>query len=449
MTEIMMPRGASVIIDTLMDSGYDAYIVGGCVRDSLLGICPKDWDICTSATPPEVESCLSEYRILETGLKHGTVTILMDDGQYEVTTFREDGEYSDNRRPDSVKFVTDIAFDLSRRDFTINAMAYNDVSGVVDPFNGAKDLRDGKISCVGNACDRFREDALRIMRAIRFASVYGFAISEDTANAIHSNCNLLNNIAVERINSELCKLIFGIGALNILLDYDDVITTIIPELKPCVGFSGNNGHSVYEHTARSVSGYGGDDLNVKIALLLHDIGKPSCYTKDEKGVHFHGHGQLGGDIAANVVSRLRFDRNTQRQVVELVRLQDEAIEPTEKDVRRWLNRVGAKQLFRLLDVKFSNAAARHEEDNCSVTNLCNSVKEIAEEIIASGQCFKIDDLAINGFDVISAGIPEGTQVGNMLQTILSLVIDGSLENKRDILLGYIRAESERNISSST
>lgn len=446
MTEIMMPRGASVIIDTLMDSGYDAYIVGGCVRDSLLGLVPKDWDICTSATPIEVESCLSEYRILETGLKHGTVTILMDDGQYEVTTFREDGKYSDNRRPDSVKFVTDIMFDLSRRDFTINAMTYNGAVGLVDPYNGEKCLKDGIISCVGMAEDRFQEDALRIMRAIRFASVYGFTISEDTAKAIHSNCNLLNNIAVERINSELCKLIVGRGALNILLDYDDVITTVIPELKPCVGFSKNDGHSLYEHMARAVSSYDGDDLIVKIALLLHDIGKPSCSPEDEPDVHLYGHEQLGSDIAANVVSRMRFDRNTQRQVVELIRLQDEAIEPTEKDVCRWLSRIGTKQLFRLLDVNLSNAIAHAEEDNCSITEQYHSIKEIAEEIIASGQCYKIEDLAINGFDIISAGIPEGAQVGNMLQSILSLVIDGSLDNKRDILLEYIRTKTENNIS---
>ena len=440
MTEIIMPRGASVILNTLIDNGYDAYIVGGCVRDSLLGLAPKDWDICTEATPLEVESCLSDYRILETGIKHGTVTVLMDDGQYEVTTFREDGEYSDNRRPDSVKFVKSIISDLSRRDFTINAMAYNDTVGLVDPYNGAKCLKNWIISCVGKSEDRFREDALRIMRAIRFASVYEFTISEDTARAIHDNCNLLNNIAVERINTELCKLIFGRDALNILLDYSDVFTTVIPELKPCMVFSENNGHTVYEHIARAVSNYNGDDLSVKIALLLQGIGKPYCYTEDENVGHFYGHGQIGGEIAASIVSRLRFDRKTQKDVAELVRLQDEVIEPTEKAVRRWLNRIGSVQLFRLLDVKLSNALARPEEVKSHIMELCDAVKRIAEEIIVSKQCFKIEDLAINGFDVMSAGIPKGEQIGSILQAVLSLVIDGLLENDRNVLLGYIQSE---------
>lgn len=447
MPKINMPTGASEILDTLIGNGYDAYIVGGCVRDSLLGMTPKDWDICTSATPNEVESCLSEYRILETGIKHGTVTVLMDDGQYEVTTFREDGEYSDNRRPDTVKFVTDIRSDLSRRDFTINAMAYNDTSGVVDPFNGVRDLENRVISCVGNADDRFNEDALRIMRALRFASVYGFAISESTSDAIHRNRSLLNNIAVERVNTELCKLICGRGVLDILLDYNDVITTIIPEFKPCVGFAQNNkyhSYTVYDHIAHAVSNYDGNDLSVKVALLLHDIGKPSCYTEDANGGHFYGHGLPSSDIAASVVSRLKFDNKTQKDVKELVLFHDATIEPTVKSVRRWLHRIGAEQLFRLLDVRLADILAYSEGTQTSTMKRRNAVKMIAEEIIASEQCFKMKDLAINGFDIMSLGVSEGEQVGQLLQSALSAVIDGALENKREVLLEYIRMKKEEN-----
>ena len=229
---VCIPNGAQNIIDTLEASGYEAYVVGGCVRDSLLGIVPHDWDICTSAVPSEIESCFEDRRIVETGLQHGTVTIIEDGVSYEVTTFRIDGKYSDSRHPDKVTYTKDIDSDLSRRDFTFNAMAYNERVGLIDPFGGAFDLIRGEISCVGNANDRFKEDALRIMRALRFASTYGFTISERTNEAIHINKKLLNNIAAERIREELCKIVMGKGVLGVLLNYSDIIATIIPEIEP-------------------------------------------------------------------------------------------------------------------------------------------------------------------------------------------------------------------------
>ena len=293
MYKISIPKGAKAIILGLRYENHEAYVVGGCVRDSLLGREPKDWDICTSATPQEVKEHLNRcsVRAIDTGLKHGTVTADMERaGKYEITTFRIDGDYSDNRRPDSVTFTESIYQDLSRRDFTINAMAYNS-AGLIDPFHGVDDLKNGIIRCVGNPNDRFGEDALRILRALRFASVYGFSIEKDTAQAIHDNAWRLTNIAAERIHSELCKLLLGNGVLPVLLDYSDVIATIIPEMKPCIGFNQNNKYhqyTIYDHIAHAVSNYTGKDIAVKVALLLHDIGKPCCYTEDENGGHFHG-----------------------------------------------------------------------------------------------------------------------------------------------------------------
>lgn len=257
MGKINLPNGAATILSQLRLNGFDTYVVGGYVRDSLLGINPHDWDICTEATPEQVKEVFAgeHCRIIETGIKHGTVTLVMDDGQYEVTTFRTDGAYSDHRRPDDVHFVRNIEADLSRRDFTINALAY-DGEKLLDLFHGQCHLQEKTISCVGRAIDRFQEDALRILRALRFASVYGFTIAEDTAKAIHKGKGLLSYVAAERINTELCKLLRGKGVLRILLEYSDVLATVIPELGSCIGFEQNNRYHQYTiydpHCPRSI-----------------------------------------------------------------------------------------------------------------------------------------------------------------------------------------------------
>ena len=288
MGKIRIPRGPGDVMTVLALDGFESYVVGGCVRDSLLGLEPHDWDICTNATPQDVMEIFTKRNIktIETGIKHGTVTVCLHGEQYEVTTFRIDGTYSDGRRPDSVSFTSSLQEDLSRRDFTINAMAYAEVPGLIDPFGGEKALLDKVISCVGNPTDRFGEDALRIMRALRFASTYGFRIDSGTDAAIHQLAPSLCNISSERINAELCKLLCGQGVLDVLLNYSDVITTIIPELAPCVGFEQNNPYhqyNVYDHIAHAVTNYKGNDISIKVALLLHDIGKPQCcllYTSD-------------------------------------------------------------------------------------------------------------------------------------------------------------------------
>lgn len=444
MHKINLPAGAQQILTTLASNGYKAYIVGGCVRDSLLGISPKDWDICTSALPDEVEKCFADRRIIETGLKHGTVTVVMSDGQYEVTTFRVDGNYTDNRRPDSVKFVTDIKLDLARRDFSINAMAYNDVDGLIDPYHGASAIANKRLECVGNAADRFSEDGLRIMRALRFSSTYGFIIDANTSEAIHNYAHLLDNIAVERINVELCKLLKGNNVLNVLLEFPDIIATIIPEMEPCIGFNQNNKYhcySVYDHIAHAVANYHGDDTCTNVALLLHDIGKPQCYSEDENGGHFYGHGVPSCALAQSVVQRLKFDKQSQQDITELVLYHDAVIEPTYRTVKRWLNKIGETQFLRLMDIRLSDILAHSPGTQESRIQRRDETICIARQIIEEKQCFSLKDLAISGNDIMATlNVPQGERVGELLKIALNAVIDGVVENERDKITDYLSRE---------
>jgi tRNA nucleotidyltransferase (CCA-adding enzyme) len=434
-----MPDEVTHLIDILDWAGYDSYIVGGCVRDSFLDKTPHDWDICTAADPRKVLTILDLHKIksIETGLQHGTVTAHIDGNNYEITTFRIDGEYSDNRRPDSVRFVRDVKADLARRDFTINAMAYSAWEGLVDPFGGYADLRDGIIRCVGNPDDRFQEDALRILRALRFASTYDFAIEEKTAMAIHRNKDRLKNISAERIRSELCKLLCGDGVLDILLEYKDVIAVIIPELEPCIGFDQNNPYhiyDVYDHIAHAVANYTGTDIPIKMALLLHDIGKPECYTEDEKGGHFHGHSVPSMRIAKDVVDRLKFDNKTKQEVVDLVLYHDSDIYPGTRSVRRWLNKIGPVMLDELLDVKMADIRAHSTINRSERIGICIDISDIAGEIEQESQCFTMKQLAINGHDVMNLGVEPGPKVGEILDHLLNKVIEEELENDHAILI---------------
>jgi tRNA nucleotidyltransferase (CCA-adding enzyme) len=435
-----MPDEVTHLIDILDWAGYDSYIVGGCVRDSFLDKTPHDWDICTAADPRKVLTILGLHKIkaIETGLQHGTVTAHIDGNNYEITTFRIDGEYSDNRRPDSVSFVRDVKADLARRDFTINAMAYSAWEGLVDPFGGYTDLCQGIIRCVGNPDDRFKEDALRILRALRFASTYGFTIEEKTAMAIHRNKDLLKNISAERIRSELCKLLCGDGVLNILLEYKDVMAVIIPELEPCIGFDQNNPYhiyDVYDHIAHAVANYKGTVISVKMALLLHDIGKPECYTEDEKGGHFHGHSVPSMRIAKDVMDRLRFDNKTRDEAVDLVLYHDSDIYPGVRSVRRWLNKIGYDMLDKLIGVKLADIGAHSEVNQFERVRQCNEVREVAMIITEEQQCFTLKDLAINGYVVMEhLGVPSGPKVGQVLNHLLDKVLDGEIENDLDALM---------------
>ena len=436
---IEIPQGAQNIIDVLNKNNYEGYVVGGCVRDSILGRTPHDWDICTNATPEQVISCFPDRKVIETGIKHGTVTILDDDDQYEVTTYRVDGEYIDNRHPETVRFVTSLKSDLARRDFTMNAIAYNEF-GFTDPSGGIRDLLDGVVRCVGIPDERFQEDALRLLRALRFASVYGFTIEENTAASIHKNRLLLKEISAERIREELSRMLLGKNIFNILMEYQDIMTVIIPELNPCIGFPQNSiwhCYDVYEHTAHAVANYAsvnGADANTAFALLFHDLGKPSTCTTDNGGNHFPGHGKVSAELAENIMHRLKFDTESLRSIHQLVLYHDAVIEPTEKVVKRWMNKINIVQLHRLMEIRKADVMAQADYEREVRIQRAKTVMCIARKVLQENQCYQLKTLAVNGSDIMRLGIPEGKRVGKMLNLLLTNVIDGYFPNNKEALL---------------
>lgn len=434
MKSITIPAGAEEILKQLNCAGYGAYLVGGCVRDCLMGRQPHDWDICTSATPTEMLYLFRHDMVIETGLKHGTITVVKDDGGYEVTTFRVDGEYTDGRHPDEVRFVRHLEEDLARRDFTINAIAMDADRNLYDPFGGAHDIVNRKIRCVGCPVDRFREDGLRILRAMRFASTLGFTIDYETWNAIHLCRELLTKISAERINSELCKLLAGDNVGNVLLAYTDVITTIIPELAPCVGFNQNNYYhirTVWNHIVDTVERA---PKEVRLPLLLHDIAKPNCYTEDERGGHFYGHPKFSAIMADDILRRLKFDNATRESTVELVLYHDAELVARRGAVKRWLNRIGKEQFFRLLDMQKADAESHTPGTMDKKLGALVEVRELAANILAEGECFTVKDLAIDGFDVMTIkGLKPGPEVGAILKYALELVINEQLPNTDEAL----------------
>lgn len=435
--DIVIPNNAQTLIDEIQRNGYEAYTVGGCVRDSVLGRQPNDWDICTNAKPDTVCSVFSNrYHVIETGIRHGTVTVVVNNEPYEITTYRIDGEYTDNRRPDSVQFTDKLTEDLSRRDFTINAMAYNGGS-VVDPFGGMQDCSDGIIRCVGDAKKRFDEDALRILRALRFAAVLGFTIEEETKKAVKSRMHLLKNVSAERINTELKKLICGVGAADILDEFKDVFALIIPELQPMFGFMQYNEHHIYDvwgHTLKAVD-FAGEDLIISLVMLFHDIGKPQCFFRDENGIgHFYGHEKISADIAERSLIRLKFDNKTINAVKELVYYHGSEIIVGRKYVKRRLNRLGEEQFRRLLAVKRCDTSGLNpiyiEKRMCELDKL----ETILNEVLSEHQCFNMKSLAVNGRNLMDMGITDGKRIGSILNRLLKLVIDDELNNDKVALM---------------
>lgn len=449
---VTIPADAGFLLERLDRAGFEACAVGGCVRDSLLGCVPHDWDLCTSARPEQVKAALSgdAFRCLGTGVKHGTVTVLFRGNSYEITTYRVDGPYSDSRHPDEVVFSSRLEDDLARRDFTVNAMAYSPRRGLVDPFGGETDLRRGVISCVGEPEKRIEEDALRILRALRFAAVYGFAIAPATAEAIHAKAGLLEKVAGERVRDELCRLLCGKAALDVLLPYSDVLCVPIPELAPCVGFEQHSRYhcyDVYEHMARAAAACGTQDAVTRFALLLHDMGKPRCFTMDERGGHFKGHAEVSAALAGSVLDRLRFDGKRRREILELILFHDTPPEPTPKSVRRRLARLGPEQLFRLLEVARADALAHAAWTVEPRLRELDAAKALLEQALAEDACFSLKDLAVRGDDLLALGVPEGKQVGTLLRALLDEVLDGESPNERQALLGraaaLLRAASGR------
>ena len=436
--KINIPADTNELIHTLQNNGHSAYIVGGCVRDSILGRTPHDWDICTSATPSEMLEIFKDRKIIETGLQHGTVTIVVNGEPYEITTYRIDGIYSDNRRPDTVTFTDKLIEDLRRRDFTINAMAYNDEEGLIDPFNGMEDIKYKKISCVGCAEDRFGEDALRILRAIRFAAQLEFIIMPGTDWEIHKQYKNLENISIERINSEFCKIASSDDFCVELLLYKDVFSLFIPELKDMFDFPQNNPWHIWDvfgHTIHAVEYCDSDDLVVRLAVFFHDFGKPHSYQDGEDGIrHFKGHGKVSADMTDSIMKRLRFDNETRNNVVELVYYHDATFEVGKKYVKRWLNKIGEKQFRRLLQVKKADNKAQNLELSSVRIKELSEIEALIDEVLQEDECFSLKDLAVNGKDLIGVGYKSGKELGNALNKLLQLVIDGDCPNEKEKLL---------------
>ena len=434
----MLPESVKKVLQTLETAGYGAYAVGGCVRDMLRGVAPHDYDV-TTAARPEAVLALFEGFAIPTGLQHGTVTVRVDGESIEVTTFRTDGTYTDHRRPDSVTFSDSLAEDLKRRDFTVNAMAMDLRGTVYDLHGGQKDLEKGILRCVGEPETRFREDALRILRLLRFAAVLGFSIEEETARAALRCAPLLETIAAERVREELTKLLCGDGVAEVLLAYSDILGVVMPEILPCIGFDQHNIHHLYdvwEHTARAVANAPKDPL-LRWTMLLHDLCKPACFTVDGAGQgHFYGHDAMGADLAGEITARLRFDRKSGERIALLIGRHMRQLEPTEKAVGRVLRQLGEEALRQLLAVKRADAGACHP-DFAWQTGALDDVERVLEGLLAKDTCFTLAQLAVNGHDMMALGL-RGSEIGRALNAALDAVAAGDVENQRDALLKWVK-----------
>ncbi len=433
---ILIPPHALTVVERLERYGFEAYVVGGCVRDSLLGRCPKDWDVCTNALPEEVLRVFRRFHVIKTGLQHGTLTVMVNHQPVEVTTFRIDGSYTDNRHPDSVNFVSRVEEDLARRDFTINAMAYNPTRGLVDAFDGQADLRARIIRCVGEPDARFNEDGLRILRALRFAARYNFGIETETAYSIHRNRHLLENVSVERIFSELKGILIGEGVLGMMQAFPDVFSIIIPELAPGIGFEQHNPHHCYDvwtHTAHAVQAAPAEEA-VRLALLLHDIAKPATFTRgaDGKG-HFYGHGTRGAELARSIMQHLKSDNATLHTVVTLVREHDNTLPTTAPGMRRLIGRLGVELLQQLLAVKQADMDAQSTHERPAKQATLRAARLLLEDVLEEPPAFSVGDLALTGRDLMAMGLRPGPAIGSILKTLLSEVQDETLSNTHEAL----------------
>ena len=436
---MQIPYQAGKALKMLNDAGYEAYIVGGTVRNSLMELDVSDIDITTNATPQQTAQLFSDYRVIETGLAHGTVTVHIDHTPLEITTYRTESTYSDNRHPDSVTFTASLQEDCARRDFTMNAICYNPATGMVDYYGGMQDISDKVIRCVGNPDKRFSEDALRILRAVRFASVLGFDIEEKTQKSIFKNAHLLKNISAERIYVELQKLLCGKNVKKILLEYTQVLAVFIPEIMPLKGFDQRNHHHIYdvlEHTAVAVENTP-PVPQLRLATLLHDFGKPATFTVDENGTgHFYGHGNVSEEIAKNVLRRLKVSNDDYYLISRLVKYHDTFIELNEKSVRRRLNKHGEDFVRMLIQLKRADNAGQNTKD-FDRTQEYNSLEQLVNTVVRQQQCFSLKQLAVNGSDLVAMGIPPSSEIGYILNTLLEMVINGEIPNEKQALVAEI------------
>jgi len=446
--QFSIPENITKIIDMLENAGYEAYIVGGCVRDSLMGIPPHDFDITTSALPEETEQVFSGMRLIETGLKHGTVTVLSDGEPVEITTYRVDGEYLDSRRPESVTFTRNIRDDISRRDFTMNGIAYSPKRGLFDEFGGSADIKRGVIRAIGDPEKRFREDALRILRGMRFAATLGFQIEEHTAQAMLDNQELLKNISAERVFSELCGLLTGRNAgsnvARVLIEFREVIAVILPEFRDCFDFRQHSKYhclDVYEHCIMSAqsaarlsenSECSNSRLPLTLAMLLHDIGKPRRFSLGDDGEgHFYGHAAVSADIAESILRRLKCSNALRERVCNIVRYHDVTLSDTDKSVRRLLRKYGLETVRDICMAHICDDMAKKPE--CAAR--CDEWRAVMSraETLAQSCCLTLRDLAVDG-KALSGLISPSPEMGKVLKYLLDGVADGNFPNEREFLL---------------
>lgn len=434
---LSIPDYALSVINTLEDAGFEAYVVGGCVRDMLMGKAINDIDITTSATPEKMKKAFSHLRTIDTGIKHGTVTVIIDHHPIEVTTYRIDKGYSDGRHPDSVAFTSSLREDLARRDFTVNAIAYNPKEGLIDPFNGQKDIKNMLLRCVGNPERRFTEDSLRILRGLRFSSVLGFTLEANTSDAAVSCRHLLKNVSVERIYAELSKTLCGKDIKRVMMTCTEVFEEILPELCGMKSFDQKNFHHIYdvwEHAAEVTQNIE-PTAYLRFAALFHDCGKPDCFSLDCDGVgHFYKHARKSTDKAEAALTRLKSDSFTRNRVTSLIKLHDTPIEPDAAVIKKKLSKYGEDLFFDLIKLQRADNMGlspdfRYRQETYT------QIEHIAREILESQQCFSLKDLAVKGDDLASLGL-RGRDIGATLKKLLDAVIDGKSENTKDSLLKY-------------
>ena len=430
-----LPEKVNHIIHSLTDAGFEAYAVGGCVRDMLLGREPKDYDITTSARPEEVKKIFR--RTIDTGIKHGTVTVMTGKEGYEVTTYRLDGNYGDGRHPDSVTFTPSLEEDLKRRDFTINAMAFNEENGLVDIFGGEEDIKNRIIRCVGNPDRRFDEDALRIMRAVRFSAQLSFDIEENTRRSVARHAYALKKISAERIRDELVKILISDDPGKIRELYELGITKVIlPEFDRCMHLEQTSKYHVYsvgEHIIKTIEAIEPDTV-LRFTMLFHDMGKPAVRTKKGREEHFKGHQKAGAQLALKVMKRLKFDNDTMHKVSTLVFYHDFRPIPSESDVRRAIHKIGSSLFIPYLQVQRADAAGKNPAGYEKELKRTDEILEIFETVTARGDCIDLKGLAVNGSDLIAHGIEPGVQIGKILNSLLELVIADQSYNEKEILL---------------
>ena len=430
-----LPFQIQEVIERLETAGFEAYVVGGCVRDYLMGITPHDFDVATSALPNEIERVFADTRVIETGIKHGTVTVLYKGMSTEITTYRVDGSYSDGRHPDSVSSSRNIEDDLSRRDFTVNGIAFNPKCGFVDPFGGADDIKKGVIRCIGEPGKRFGEDALRVLRALRFSAVLGFPIDERTAEAVIAHGKDLRRVSAERIFEELKRLLCGKNVKSVLMEFSAVFAEIIPPLKAEIGYDqGSKYHNstLYEHTARAVEA-APPTVEMRFAMLFHDLGKPETRTVGEDGeCHYYGHAEVSAAMSDKILRNLKSDNVLRERVVEIVRYHDIPVDTSRRYIRRQLAKHGAEVFADIMNAHIADNSAKFDFCRERIPKI-REVLAIAEEISAEAPCLSVRSLDISGNDLRDI-VPPSPLMGKILSKLLDEVIDEKLPNEKSALL---------------